>query len=147
MISELRSNPPAQAPDDRHFWYTSEEPNVSLMQKSSGHDSLVESPNPDPFTFQHYHLICNKDLFEVVVHAMSYWKAEHMRIMLRGEDYLEAFIAATKTTDVILEEFMAGWTCVFGSRCVDFARLVAAIFLPMEAMLKRCRVFKDAGRV
>ena len=71
MISELRSNPPVAASDDRHFWYRSEEPNVSLMQKGSDHDSLVESPNPDPFTFLQFHLISNKGLFEVVAYAMS----------------------------------------------------------------------------
>jgi len=71
MISELWSNPPVAASDDRRFRYRSEEPNVSLMQKGSDHDSLVESPNPDPFTFLQFHLISNKGLFEVVAYAMS----------------------------------------------------------------------------
>jgi len=66
-------------------------------------------------------------------------------MMLCEEDHLEAFIAATKTMDVITEEFMARWICIFSSKYVDFARLMAV--LPMEAMLKRCREFKDTGRV
>ena len=147
MVDELRSNPPVEAPDDSHFWSPSKEPNMSPMQSSAGREFLVEPPNPDPFTFHDFHLTSEESLLHVVIYAMSDWKAERMRMMLREEDHVRAFLMATKTTDVILEEFMARWICIFGSKCVDFARLMAAIFLPMEAMLKRCREFKDAGRV
>lgn len=54
---------------------------------------------------------------------------------------------ATKTTDGILDDFMARWIRIFGSECVDFARLMTGMLLPIEAMLKRCREFLDAGPV
>jgi hypothetical protein len=68
-----------------------------------------------------------------------------MRVMLREEDHLEAFVTASKTTELILDDFMVRWREIFGEENESFARFIASIVLPVEAMLKRCRDLQAAA--
>jgi hypothetical protein len=105
---------------------------------------LVEPPHPDPFTFREFS-IGPLRLTRVVHHALNCAKAERMRMMLREEDHLEAFMTASKMTDRVLDSFMVRWRTIYDDEKEPFARFIAAIMLLVEAMLKRCRELQAAA--
>jgi hypothetical protein len=110
----------------------------------SAREDPMDTPPPDPFTFKAFD-IHSLGLWRVVHHTLNCAKAERMQMMLREEDHLEAFVTASKTTDLILDDFMARWTENFGDENESFARFIAGIMLPVEAMLKRCRDLQAAA--
>jgi hypothetical protein len=82
-----------------------------------------------------------------IIHSTVQKKAARMRMMLREEDHFEAFVTASKTTltELILDDFMVRWKEIFGEENESFARFIAGIVLPVEAMLKRCRDLQAAA--
>jgi hypothetical protein len=66
-------------------------------------------------------------------------------MILCEEDHLEAFTTASKATDQVLDDFMARWRAIFGEENEWFARFIAGVMLPVEAMLERCRELQAAA--
>jgi hypothetical protein len=96
----------------------------------SAREDPMDTPPPDPFTFKAFD-IHSLGLWRVVHHTLNCAKAERMQMMLREEDHLD--------------DFMARWTENFGDENESFARFIAGIMLPVEAMLKRCRDLQAAA--